>query len=194
LSALQVSTRYQFTYTLQDAYGSLLFSYTNSTPNLAGRKLALSFAPATASDSATIESYLPQPHADGTPIQASELPKSLPGYLINLTPELTADGQVVASGVPVVMGATLQSLRGYSNSWDGNQLRSKPVVAGEYHAIGLDLAGVSSAQLNALDTKLLQTQSNLQTGVYSNLTKHDVIGDFLQLTIASFFCARAFLI
>jgi len=46
---------------------------------LRGRKITLSFSPASQADQNTINSFLPQPHADGSPIRPSELPQSLPG-------------------------------------------------------------------------------------------------------------------
>lgn len=81
-------------------------NYTTSLPELAGKKITLSYSPATPQDEAVIDSYLPQPHADGTPIQPSELPSSLPAYLINVKPELRIDGQVVATGEPIGLGGT----------------------------------------------------------------------------------------
>jgi hypothetical protein len=74
-------------------------------PQIAGKKITLSFSPASANDQAVIESLLPAPHADGTPIQPSELPSSFPAYLINLKPELRIDGQVVATGASTMMGS-----------------------------------------------------------------------------------------
>ena len=75
-----------------------------SRPELAGKKITLSYSAATAQDEAVINSYLPKPHPDGTPIQPSELPTSLPAYLINLKPELRIDGVVVATGTTIGMG------------------------------------------------------------------------------------------
>ena len=61
---------------------------TKSLPELAGKKITLSYSPATQDDEDVINSYLPEPHADGTPIDPSELPSSLSAYLIKLEPEL----------------------------------------------------------------------------------------------------------
>jgi hypothetical protein len=74
---------------------------TKSLPELAGKKITLSYSPATSADEAVINSYLPKPHADGTPIQPNELSTSLPAYLINLKPELRVDGIAIATGTPV---------------------------------------------------------------------------------------------
>ena len=79
-------------------------TYTTGMPQIAGKKITLSFSPATANDQAIIESLLPQPNSDGT-IDPSQLPSSFPAYLINLVPELRIDGQVVATGASGMMGS-----------------------------------------------------------------------------------------
>ncbi|MEW6054880.1 MAG: transglutaminase-like domain-containing protein, partial [Nitrospirota bacterium] len=75
---------------IKDMYDEIMgtpINITKSLPELAGKKITLNYSPATAQDEAVINSYLPKPHADGTPIQPNELPSSLPSYLINLKPE-----------------------------------------------------------------------------------------------------------
>jgi len=94
---------------IKDIYDEIIgtpINITRSLPELAGKKITLSYSPATQADEAVINSYLPKPHADGTPIDPSELPTSLPAYLINLKPELRIDGVVVATGTSVGMGNT----------------------------------------------------------------------------------------
>jgi len=79
-----------------DLSGNELVSLSQSTPTLAGKKITLSFIPATQADIDLLNSYLPKPHTDGTPIQPSELPTSLPGYLLHLKAEIRLDGQIVS--------------------------------------------------------------------------------------------------
>ncbi len=85
-------------------YDSQPLNITKLLAEVAGKKVTLSYAPATSGDEAVINSYLPKPHTDGTPIQPSELPSSLPAYLIQLKPELRIDGTVVATGGAIGMG------------------------------------------------------------------------------------------
>ena len=75
--------------------GGELVSIDRSTVALAGKKLTLSFLPATQADADLINSYLPQPHADGSPIQPSELPASLPGYLLGFSEQPAIFGPTV---------------------------------------------------------------------------------------------------
>lgn len=56
---------------------------------------------------------LPKPHADGTPIQPSELPSSLPGYLICLIPLIKKD--LAAAVMGTVIGALSTAFQKISN-------------------------------------------------------------------------------
>ena len=73
LAALPDSLRHKFDYKLyanafDRAMDSPTLTLTDSLPRLAGKKITLSFAPATQADADLIASYLPKPHADGSPI------------------------------------------------------------------------------------------------------------------------------
>jgi hypothetical protein len=63
-------------------------------------------------------------------------------------------------------------------------------VAGEYIATHVDLQGVSQGQLQALQTKLTQTQAKLTAGQFSVLTKEDLSGDILYSAVLSYFAAN----
>ena len=195
-SVLPDSVRHKFQYKLfatdfDLANDSPIIALEQSLPRLAGKKITLSFTPATQADTDTLNSYLPKPHADGTPIQPSELPASLPGYLINLKAELRLDGQVIASGGSFKLGSDLSSQGALydpvSQNWDAGEVAHP--AAGEYIAIGLDLAGVSAAQLNEIKTKLERTKTKLEAKQYDSLAKEDLAGDLLNASIASYFAA-----
>jgi hypothetical protein len=193
---LLLSVHHQFQYNLyasamDRATDSPVFSFQQSLPSIAGKKITLSFAPASPADASLIASYLPQPHADGTPIQPSELPTSLPGYLIHLTAELRLDGQVVATGGSFTMGSDLVANMGLYdpvNGWAyGND--SNP-TAGEYIATHVDLQGVSSGELQALKDRLTGTQAKLAAAQYAGITKEDLSGDILYSATLSYFAAN----
>jgi len=74
----------------------------------------------------------------------------LPGYLINLVAEWSIDGDTVATSSPFPMGTQFQSRRGLRSPTWGWRLTDGTVTAGEYHAFGLDLQGVSPKQLYRL--------------------------------------------
>jgi transglutaminase-like putative cysteine protease len=185
---------------LGDPMGNTLVSLSQSTPTLAGKKITLSFTPATQADIDLLNSYLPKPHADGTPIQASELPTSLPAYLLKLKAELRVDGQLVSqSTVAAGMGQTLTQATAYFNpgsqTWEESEANAP--IAGDYHAIGLDLQGTSQAQLAALKARLEATKAKLEafqanpndTTPIQNMTKEDLTGDLLYSGILGYFAS-----
>jgi hypothetical protein len=115
--------------------GTELVKIDRSTASLAGKKLTLSFVPAAQADLDLINSYLPRPHPDGTPIQPNELPSSLPGYLIHLKAELRLDGQLIsqASESQTLGSELLQDTAFYNPAtglWEGGEPNHP--IAGEY--------------------------------------------------------------
>lgn len=186
----KVNSQYQATisFAIPDQWDiDLGLAYTITLPQIAGKKITLSFSPATANDEAIINSYLPKPHADGTPIQPSELPSSLPAYLINLKPELRIDGQVVATGATTTMGRALPFTMSLNEPGNGISNIDNIVTAGEYFGIGIDPARIGTDALNKLKTKLEATKAKLEAQSYSGLTKDDIVGDMLYATISSYF-------
>jgi len=159
---------------------------TKSLPELAGKKITLSYSPATPQDEAVINSFLPKPHADGTPIQPSELPSSLPAYLIKVKPELRIDGQIVATGAPVGLGGTNIFTMTFSDPSYGSSQIVNNIDAGVYQAVGLNLGRISLDQQTAIKAKLEATKTKLKNNYLSGLTKDDVLGDLLYTTALSY--------
>jgi transglutaminase-like putative cysteine protease len=178
--------------------GGEVFTHTINLPKLAGGKLTLSFVPATQADTDIISSYLPQPHTDGSPIQPSELPTSLPGYLIHLKAEYRIDGQLVASGGDFTMGSSyLGSSALYSPDRGWEEAADNVQTAGEYWATYVGVS-VSQSKLNAVKAKLEGTMSKLEQFQadpanpipVADLTKEDLSGDLLYGTILGYFAAN----
>jgi len=162
---------------------------TKRLPEIAGKKVTLSYSPATADDEAVINSYLPKPHTDGTPIQPSELPTSLPAYLINLKPELRIDGVVVATGTAIGMGyaETFDLVFAEPGPAGGTDVVSNQIDAGTYNAVALNMGKISDVQMTALKNKLDTTKAKLQANDATSLTKDDVLGDMLFATALSYY-------
>jgi hypothetical protein len=169
-----------------------------STARLAGKKITLSFVPATQADQDLINSYLPKPHADGTPIQPGELPTSLPGYLLKMKAEFRIDGNIVAqTNASFTMGSDVRQSNQYfdpaTGAWEGGD--DNDIVVGEYNAIGLDLQGIGVQQLTSFQSKVEMTSNKLgqfqqtpsNTALIDGLSKEELIGDILQSGILSYF-------
>lgn len=170
-------------------YGPQPLNITKLLPEIAGKKITLSYAPATLSDEAVINSYLPKPHADGTPIQPSELPTSLPAYLIQLKPELRIDGVLVATGGTIGMGEIEDFNITIAPPTLSAQVVNNKVTAGEYNAVALDVIRTTSDQVAAIKAKLEVTKAKLDAQDITGLSKDDLIGDILYSAVLSYFGA-----
>jgi hypothetical protein len=206
-STLPASQQHQFTYRLSsvDPYGyegAQILSFTDKLTNLVGKRLILSYIPATQADADLIASYLPKANSDGSPIRPDQLPTSLPGYLIRLKAQINLDGIAVAtSATALPMGIDLQSTGGFTQlygptQWDLTSETSN--VVGQATAIGISAGGIGAAQLDQLKTRPQQTQAKLQaaqanpnnaTATLAGITGEQISGDLLTATIWSWFAA-----
>lgn len=172
MAELPSQLRHKFRFVLENEFGSELLRFERPTAQIAGQRLALSFQPSTAADEETVASYLPEQNADGE-IDPEQLPDSLPGYLINVSPQWTVNGQVQASSdSAIAMGTELTRVNGVYSPTGGWQLREKVLTAGEYHAIGLDLQGVSLNQIEELQARVDATADRLVGDVTGSVDKH----------------------
>ena len=190
-SELSDSLRWKFRYQLYTSQfgrqGSELISIQQPTVALAGRKLALSFKPATPEDEEALASYLPEPDENGE-VDPNDIPDTLPGYLIDLTGEFTIGNEVVATATTnTAMGSELQSEMGYWQPNQGWRTSQNEAVAGEYRALALNLQGISQNQAKDLQADLESTQQKLGDEDFVGLTKQQVVGDLLYSTILSYF-------
>ncbi|WP_290538180.1 transglutaminase-like domain-containing protein [Alcanivorax sp.] len=190
-SELPDSLRWKFQYQLHTSlYGTpdtQLLRIEQPTVALAGKKLSLSFKPATPDDEETLASYLPEPDENGE-IDPNDIPDTLPGYLIALTGEFAIDDGIAATAVSnMAMGEELLSEMGYWQPGRGWRTTRNQPVAGEYRALALNLQGISQQQAQALQTDLESTQQKLESEDFAGLTKQQVVGDLLYSTILSYF-------
>jgi hypothetical protein len=124
-----------------------VFSLKKSLPDLAGKRLTLSFEPASDADRQVIESYLPEV-PEGEELDPNDLPSSLPGYLINLKAQFKIDGEIVAESSGFRMGQELSSTTGISRLTGDWHLATNKPIAGEFYAFGIDLQGINDQYLH----------------------------------------------
>ena len=186
--------RHKFKYTLNtspNGYISSPFITINEpTVILAGKTLALSFAPATENDEQIIASLLPEPDPDTGNIDMSAVPSALPGYAINVKAEFHISDELKISANAGTIGTELHESLGYWNPSFGWMLSENKIVAGEYHAIALDLQGIDASYLAQLQSNMEATKTKLESddvSQLSTLTKQRLVGDALQATIVNYF-------
>ncbi len=101
------------------------FTYSASLPQLTGKRITVSYEPATPADKAIIDSY------------AAQYATSIPAYLIQLKPVLRIDNTIIATGPTAGMGAA-QNLSISMTSPRNTEIVTHKLVAGDYTAIGLN--------------------------------------------------------
>jgi hypothetical protein len=158
-------------------------NYTVSLPAIAGKRVTLSYIPATSADEAVIESYIPT----GSSITISSLPTSLPAYLINMEPQLMIDGQVVATGSSIGLGNGETLTMTFTDANQYADTTTKNLISGEYYGIAIDAGGIPQQQLLTLKTKLETTEANLSAQNFTGMTKDDIWGDILYTTAVSYY-------
>lgn len=192
-AALPASLRAYYTYTL---YGSTrdrqlnnpLFALRQSLPSMAGKRLTLSFEPATDADRQLIESRLPAPDDNGD-IDPSQLPDSLPGYLIRLTAQLKLDGQVIEQVGSFALGHELSSTSAITKLDGGEHISHNELIAGEFHALGIHYPSGPQEDLDSIQQRLEATRDKIDSDQLDTLTKDTLIGDLLHAGINSYFAA-----
>lgn len=157
-----------------------------SLPDVAGHKITIGYVPATQADIDVINKYMPGPHADGSLITLSELPASLPAYLISVKTELRIDGILIATGAPIGLGQEEILTTTFTIPGQNAETSSKTIEAGEYYAIAIDTGGEEST-LSSLSVKLDATKAKLASSDISTLTREDILGDVLYSAAISYF-------
>lgn len=185
-ASLRHSIRFSLASTNFEEMSGNTATFTKSLPEIVGKRITLSYAPATDADKAVIRSLLPLPHSDGTPLQLSELPSSFPSYLINLVPELRIDGAVVASGSPVIMGSSAKFTITLQGPPDVREQKTKFVTAGDYYAVALDVMPLGE---DVVQEKILE-HLDLAEETKANLirpTRDQFFGEFLHTMAVGYF-------
>ena len=175
---------------------SVTYRFSNNSPNNTGElawatvnneKVTLSFTPATADDEAALQSLLPE----GDITDLSQLPTSIPGYLINVVPELKVNGEIKLTGNPIKLGEGLDfntQIKQPGRSANINYTYNIP--AGSFVSVNTISGNVSANKLTKLQTQLTQTKTTLETNdptQIQNLTREEILGDMFYTGTLSYF-------
>jgi hypothetical protein len=153
---------------------------------LNNQKITLSFRPNTADDEAALLALLPE----GEITDISQLPSSIPSYLIYVVPELKLNGQVIKTGSPMRLGAEITF--GFDSGFvsSGTVRKSYNVIAGSYLAIAAIAGSVSATALQQVKTDLEATQAALESGdptLIDSLGREDVLGDMFHAGMLGYY-------
>jgi hypothetical protein len=103
--------------------------YNTSLPELAGKRITLSYIPATPNDEQVMSD------AEGI--------LNFPLYLVQVIPELKIEGQTVATGGIIGMGQEQTFQISFSRPGGNTDRVNNSVQAGEYYAVGLNVSKVN---------------------------------------------------
>ena len=159
-----------------DVTGELDGPVTLPWARLNNHKVTLSFRPATAADEQALASLLPQ----GEITDLSQLPSSIPSYLVAVIPEIKVDGAVVLAGSPMPLGEDLPFAFQIVTPQETSRIYQSPVVSGSYLALATVAESVSSQKITELKAKLETTKTTLQSQNQAQkaaLTREDILGD-----------------
>jgi transglutaminase-like putative cysteine protease len=162
--------RQKFTLTIQDPVtAETELTYTAPMPSVIGKRLTLSYAPATAADAATIAAY-------GTLYDT-------PPYLIHLVPQVKLEGQVVAQGQSIGSGEDQRMRFTFNDGFFTEQVENN-IIAGEYYAIALN--GQNVTREEAFDRSQRLAQINETINLADPTTLDDRLGELLYLSALTF--------
>lgn len=149
-------------------------------------KLTLSFRPATEEDEAVLEGILPE----GKITDISELPSSIPAYLIRVVPELKLDGELILAAPEMTLGAEIELLTRVRYPTLTVPDRRQSIVAGSYLIVNTVAGNVSPDKLQTLRSNLEETKAILKTAdpsAIAGLTRRQMLGDLFHAGSLSYF-------
>ncbi|MDH4027724.1 MAG: transglutaminase-like domain-containing protein [Nitrospirota bacterium] len=166
-SEIPQSLRHKISFRVETPYDSGPLVYNTTLPEIAGKRITLSYAPANSEDAEAM--------ADAEGIL------DFPLYLVEVVPELKIEGRTVASGKAAGMGREQAFQISFSRP-DGNiNMVKNTVQAGEYYAVGVDTNKVNFQYLHNRAEKWQPDTAE---------DRDDRLGELLYLT-AMFYFAKA---
>ncbi|MBO8171535.1 MAG: hypothetical protein H0Z33_06585 [Bacillaceae bacterium] len=151
-------------------YGEADFEYQARAVDLYGKRLTLSWVPATQEDEDIIEEY-------GGLFQT-------PAYLVQVKPVIKADGEVIAEGQPVGLGYNQQFTIDMQSAGKTPEQVVNPVTTGSFYAIIFNYGKISAGELNEIQAGIEQLQG---TVTEENLYTDEAMGEILNAAGKAYF-------
>jgi hypothetical protein len=157
---LPASLQQQITFAFgKDISGDAINPQTFAWAPLNGRRVTLSFRPASTEDDAVLRALVPS----GEISDLSQLPSSIPSYLVNVVPELKVDGTVAMSGPAMALGTELTFVFNPGFAGRGSRALNYKLPAGSFLAVAVVAGSVNPARMEAASLALATTRATIQT-------------------------------
>ncbi len=163
--SLRHKIRFSVVKDLIDELSGTPIDITKSLPELAGKKLTLSYTPATPADEQIIESY--------------EGIYDTPVYIVNMKPQLKQEGIVIATGSDIGLGNQEKFEMVFSGPNLSPDIVSNDVTAGSYNGIIINSNKISD---DLLEERRIKVNNAYGTVDNSNIYTDEYIGELLYVT------------
>jgi len=173
-SSIPASMAAAVAFTLTNTATGENVSYAVSTAELAGKRITVSYLPATSTDEALIANY-------------GGFLYDVPAYMLNLKPVLRVEGVIKLTGEATTLGAEQNLTMRFTQPNGNTETREKKLLAGAYYAIGLDLQGINE---NVLGKRNYQLNTNVLSETAGTLGNDDLIGEHLFILATTYFLAN----
>ena len=151
--------------------------YTVNSSEVAGKRVTVSFIPATAADEQLIE-------------DAGGILNVTP-YMVNMKPVLTIDGETVAEGSAITLGDTLTFTTEFTNDYLSDfSSTANTFTVGAYYAIVFDMGKVPSRLVEEHAANLNVT--NYRLSLNETATTDEVVGELIYLNGLTYFYENDF--
>lgn len=169
-----------------DATGEPLNPITFPWPQINNQQVTLSFIPATDADSQALLSLLP----NGQITDISQLPTSIPAYLINVIPQLEVGGQVVSTAPSMTLGQ--DAVFYFTPNFAGRYSipNTYDVTAGSYLDVAVFAGNVSVQKIDELQAAINSTETTLATNNIASiqgLTRDRLLGDMFDVGLSGYY-------
>jgi len=172
VSALSDSLRHMMTFKLTtEAFFGSNMSFSASLPELAGKRITLSYVPASPSDQQTVDSY-------GGLYET-------PSYLIAVKPQLKVEGSIKAEGAAVGMGNNQNFTMIFSLPNVGFDQIQNNITAGGYYAVGLVIDRLPDSYSTVLQQRAQRLSDFAEAG--GDRTSDQGLGEQLYLSVMTYF-------
>ncbi len=173
-TAIPDTYRYKIAFSAVDEETELFgtpLTYTVTTPEIAGKRVSLSYSPATDADTALINQY------GGL--------YNVPAYLLQLKPELRIDGEIKASGSAIGFGKDQYFRMNFRMPYGKSDTVENIVIAGGYYVPVINLQDVPEHQVLMRTDNFKKLDEILQSG--GQVALDDYAGEILNLIGLAYF-------
>ena len=146
------------------------FRYEAKTVDLYGKRVTLSWAPASTEDEAIINNY-------GSIFK-------VPAYLVSMKPQLKIDGVVVAEGKPVGLGYRQEFKMTMKGIGVPTESVVNPVTVGGMYNVGLDYGSISADEIKKIQKNIEELKKTIDR---NNIYREDVMGEILNAVAKAYF-------